>query len=479
MIWFLFSVLTVLVVAAVLGPVWRARSFETGEAHEARVYKLQLGELQRDEERGLIGKAESEGARLEIARRLLKASRQNQSPLDGAKPRTSAFALAPAALTIALGAFVLYSIVGEPSLADQPLDNRLSVPSETKTLSIEIGNLEARLHENPSDAEAWTQIASAYFKNGDFEKAAGAYRKLIEIKGQTEEALLGLSEALIFGANGDVSPAAKEALNAAVAKNPKSGRGRLWLAIATEQEGNKEEAQKAYRDMLNDDLTGPLRRMITERLANLTTSLKLTQEEAEAQAQALHGLSGEAPKAHEGNIPEMVEKLADRLKASGGTVESWAMLIRSYYVLKEEAKAQEAVAAAKRAFASDPHSLELIDSVVRQATAPKTKPEEEESTAAGAPTDDASPADGDFGPAIKGMVSRLAAKLKDGGGELEEWLQLIRSYSVLKETDKAQEAAAAARKKFASDPKALEQIEALLKEVNLAAPESKPSPSKS
>ena len=475
MIWFLFSVLTVLVVAVVLGPVWRARSFETGEAHEARVYKLQLGELQRDEERGLIGKAESEGARLEIARRLLKASRQNQSPLDGAKPRTSAFALAPAALTIALGAFVLYSIVGEPSLADQPLDNRLSVPSETKTLSIEIGNLEARLHDNPSDAEAWTQIASAYFKNGDFEKAAGAYRKLIEIKGQTEEALLGLSEALIFGANGDVSPAAKEALNAAVAKNPKSGRGRLWLAIATEQEGNKEEAQKAYRDMLNDDLTGPLRRMVTERLANLTTSLKL------AQAPALHGLSGEAPKGHEGNIPEMVERLAERLKANGGTVESWVMLIRSYYVLKEEAKAQEAVAAAKRAFASEPHSLELIDSVVRKSTSPEAKPEEEESASAeaGAATDDAAPADGDFGPAIKGMVSRLADKLKDGGGELEEWLQLIRSYSVLKETDKAQEAAAAARKKFASDPKALEQIEALLKEVNLAAPESKPSPSKS
>ncbi len=52
---------------------------------------------------------------------------------------------------------------------------------------------------------------------------------------------------------------------------------------------------------------------------------------------------------------------------------------------------------------------------------------------------------------IRGMVERLAARLKDNKSDLQGWLMLIRSYAVLKETDKAQDAAATARQQFASD----------------------------
>ncbi len=73
---------------------------------------------------------------------------------------------------------------------------------------------------------------------------------------------------------------------------------------------------------------------------------------------------------------------------------------------------------------------------------------------------------------IRSMVERLAAWLKENGADLDGWLRLIRSYAVLNEPGKAQEAVASARTKFASDPEALKKIDAMAGETGQAAPES-------
>jgi cytochrome c-type biogenesis protein CcmH len=70
---------------------------------------------------------------------------------------------------------------------------------------------------------------------------------------------------------------------------------------------------------------------------------------------------------------------------------------------------------------------------------------------------------------IHGMVERLAARLKENGGDLQGWLRLIKSYAVLRETGKAQDAAASARRQFASEPQALEEIESLTRGLGLPA----------
>ena len=72
---------------------------------------------------------------------------------------------------------------------------------------------------------------------------------------------------------------------------------------------------------------------------------------------------------------------------------------------------------------------------------------------------------------IGDMVERLAARLKQNGADLNGWLMLIRSYTVLKQPDKAQDAIALARKQFASDSQALEKIGDLLRELGAAAAE--------
>lgn len=69
--------------------------------------------------------------------------------------------------------------------------------------------------------------------------------------------------------------------------------------------------------------------------------------------------------------------------------------------------------------------------------------------------------------AIRGMIDNLAARLAANGADVEGWLRLVRAYSVMKESDKAREALASARKGLANDADALARINALARELGL------------
>jgi cytochrome c-type biogenesis protein CcmH/NrfG len=165
-------------------------------------------------------------------------------------------------------------------------------------------------------------------------------------------------------------------------------------------------------------------------------------------------------------IRGMVERLAARLKENAADLDGWLMLIRSYSVLKEPVKMEETVASARKQFASEPEALDKIASLVRQLG--QAAPAEGVAQAPGMTPQDL--------PTVESMVERLAARLKRSGGDLDSWLMLIRSYAVLKDTAKAQETAAAARKQFASEPPALDAIEALSRKLELPPEEGKGQP---
>jgi len=74
----------------------------------------------------------------------------------------------------------------------------------------------------------------------------------------------------------------------------------------------------------------------------------------------------------------------------------------------------------------------------------------------------------DRGAMIRGMVKRLADKLKQDGSDLAGWQRLLRAYVVLGEHDKAAAAAADARRALASDPDKLRQLEDAIKSLGLS-----------
>jgi cytochrome c-type biogenesis protein CcmH len=68
---------------------------------------------------------------------------------------------------------------------------------------------------------------------------------------------------------------------------------------------------------------------------------------------------------------------------------------------------------------------------------------------------------------VRGMVDRLAQRLKQDGSDVEGWLRLVRAYAVLGERDKARAAAADARRALAPTPDKLQRLDELVKGLGL------------
>jgi cytochrome c-type biogenesis protein CcmH len=73
----------------------------------------------------------------------------------------------------------------------------------------------------------------------------------------------------------------------------------------------------------------------------------------------------------------------------------------------------------------------------------------------------------DRGAMIRGMVDRLASRLKQNGDDVEGWLRLVRAYMVMGDRDKAKSALMDARQAVANDAERLRQLNEGLKDLGL------------
>jgi cytochrome c-type biogenesis protein CcmH len=75
--------------------------------------------------------------------------------------------------------------------------------------------------------------------------------------------------------------------------------------------------------------------------------------------------------------------------------------------------------------------------------------------------------EGDRSTMIRGMVERLATRLKQNGDDVEGWLRLVRAYMVMGDRDKAKSALSDARQAVANDAERLRQLNEGLKNLGL------------
>ena len=68
---------------------------------------------------------------------------------------------------------------------------------------------------------------------------------------------------------------------------------------------------------------------------------------------------------------------------------------------------------------------------------------------------------------VRGMIARLADRLRDNGTDVEGWLRLVRAYVVLGDRDKAKDAAADARRALVGRPEELKRVDELIKTLGL------------
>jgi cytochrome c-type biogenesis protein CcmH len=356
MLWFVFALMTVAAIFAVLWPLSRGnRSQDDGS--ETAVYRDQLAEVDRDLAIGLINQPEAASARVEISRRLLAAADNQLKPPAGSSTRLRRMAALVALVGLPLVALGLYFPLGSPGLADFPLAQRTRTPGGTESLDNLVAQVEQHLANNPTDGRGWSVLAPVLARLGRFDDAVRAFRNSITYNGESAERRADLGEALVAAAGGVVTAEAKAEFERAVALNTDEVKAGYYLGLAAEQDGRSSEAASIWRAMLaKAPADAPWRPLVQAALVRVGGSpAPALSEETMAAAKGM----GETDRS--AMIRSMVDRLASRLKQNGDDVEGWLRLVRAYMVMGDTDKAKGASSEARRAVASDPERLRQLN----------------------------------------------------------------------------------------------------------------------
>ena len=454
MFWFALAGMTCVAVLITVLPLVLKRPPRNFPRSDIAFYNAQLAEIDRDLERGQLPESEGKTARAETARRLLAANAAAEvaAPSDGGWTRR--FAAILTILFIPLVGLGVYLHFGNPGVPDAPLAAREEAAPEPDPVAQALAHIESEAAASPDNDKAWAALAPAYIRLGRYGDAVIANRNLLRIRGENGDVRANLGEAEVAAAGGKVTPEAHADFEKALAASPDSVMARFYLGLADEQAGNPQKALEAYEPLIELAKDHPhWVQIIQTRISALKGG-----KPAPATASAAG-----VPDSQKAMVTTMVERLAARLAQNGGGVDDWVRLVHSYAVLDEKEKAGEALALARKALSGDasaPAKLDAAEQELNQPAAPEASQNSSPEAAQKAPAE----SQGDM---VKGMVNRLATRLAKDGGGVEDWLRLVRSYSVLNENDKAREALATARKSLTADAGAEEKLDTLARELNL------------
>ena len=394
LLWTILALMTAAVAIVVLMPLLGRKPVATAASPDVAVYRQQLAEVEAERERGVLGPAEAEAARIEISRRLLAAAERAAEsdaaargllPPPAEAPPSSPAAVATGAQRIFLAAAVsmpalalgLYVVQGQPHMPGFPIAERRAPPSlEGTRLAEAIALVEARLRQHPEDGQGWDVIAPIYLKLGRYDDAVDAFMRAIRLLGETAKRLSGFAEASILASNGIVGEAARRAYEKLAKADPTAIEPRFWLAVAKEQNGELAVSAADYRKLLADaPADAPWRAMVEERLAAVAARSgdKETKPPQGSGPPPERGPSASEIEAAEKMSPEqrarliegMVAGLAERLKANGKDLAGWLRLVQAYAVLGRREDAISALASARQAFPADENALSELARLAR------------------------------------------------------------------------------------------------------------------
>lgn len=359
-LWFVFALMTVAAIFAVLLPLGRSGP-EQNQGSDVAVYKDQLAEIERDLAAGLIAAPEAEAARVEVSRRLLAAAGNEPTiaPKASLKWRRAAAVLALAGLPlVAIG---VYMPLGSPRLQDFPLAQRErgSGPGMAQSLENLVVQVQQHLEKNPTDGRGWNVIAPVLERLGRFDDAVRAYRNSLTYNGESAERRSDLGEAISAAAGGVVTAEAKTEFERAHALSADDPKANYFLGLAAEQDGRKDDAAKIWRALLaKAPADAPWRPLVQTSLARVggggATIPALSDETLAASKDMNEG-------DRNAMVRGIVERLATRLKQNGDDVEGWLRLVRAYLVMGDRDKAVGASVDARQAVANDAARLRQLD----------------------------------------------------------------------------------------------------------------------
>ncbi|HEC90675.1 MAG TPA: c-type cytochrome biogenesis protein CcmI [Alphaproteobacteria bacterium] len=379
--WVIIALMSAVTVVVVLLPlVGSGRRTVGRDAFNAQVYKDQLAEVDRDEERGTLKADQAAAARAEIGRRLIAAD--GKAEKDGAEKKdgdmSPGFVIAIAILLPA-GAVALYLVLGQPGTPGFPLAERGDLSTASRppaggdatppNIGAMIEKLQTRLAARPDDLEGWVLLARSQMSRGNYAAGADAYKKALALK--DDPALMtDYAESLVMTAD-TVTPDAMKIFTAVRARDPLNPKARFYIGMEKAAAGNVRGAVQEWVDLVVVSPPGsPWVPAVMERAAKGVRKLGLKlidirpSPEALALAKAAKAARAKAAALRlnrlgpgradveaaakmklaerDAFIRSMVKRLASRLRKNPNDPSGWEQLAQAYDVLGEPKKAAEA-----------------------------------------------------------------------------------------------------------------------------------------
>lgn len=344
--WAVAGVLSAAAAGLILQSAAKAASHAGSEDPTRDLYRRQLTEIDDLADRGLLADDERKVARTEAARRLLAADTAEVHPWTA--DLNLRRAVLGAAVIAPLAAIGLYFAVGAPGVPDQPIAARVAAWRQTDPAALAPPQLAAVLRgmiaERPNDPDGYRYLAVMEGASNNPAAAARALRRAIPLAPERADLWEMLGEALIAQADGQITPQSRQAFEEALKRDPKAVAARFHLANAQVQDGDKAAGLAAWRALAAElPATDPRK---GELQAAIDQAEGKTPAPAEGQMDAIRG---------------MVASLASRLADAPDDPEGWVRLVRSYAVLGDAARRDQALAAARARYAGDPAVMKELE----------------------------------------------------------------------------------------------------------------------
>ncbi len=451
---------------------------------DIQVYRDQLREVEKDVARGILAEADAERLRLEISRRILEADRAGDAaPTRTEMPRGARMVGLATVPVIVAGAFLIYNSVGAPGYPDMPLAQRLAdarearanrpaqevaeaeiigrsavdgtpppsmrpdIPPEDEEL---VERLRTALATRPDDLQGHRLLAVSEASLGNFEAAAAAQTRVIELMGEDagpqEAQVLRELQMLATGAEGlearrDELLAAgadraewEELVNAALALDDLRLAHRMQAGLI---EGMGDEATPDDHVFLADLMINAAGGYVSPE-AERALETALRRDPGNPLARFFTGLM-----LAQTDRPDLAFRLWQQLLEDSAPDAPWVAPIRSQI----EFVAMRAGVNYTLPPASGGSAPRLSDADIEAA---REMPPEARAEM------------------IEGMVAGLSQRLAQQGGSAQDWARLIAAHGVLGNLDQASGIWTEAQAVFGARPEQLEIIRQAAEQAGVA-----------
>lgn len=142
--------------------------------------------------------------------------------------------------------------------------------AEAAEQSAMVGRLARRLEKNPDDVEGWMILGRSQLAIGQYPLAQRAFRRADRLEeGRNPEALLGMAEAMVLQADGEVDERSGRLFEMALVLAPQSEKALFFAAVAAQKRGEMALAIERFETMLAMSPPPEVRSILEQQVASL------------------------------------------------------------------------------------------------------------------------------------------------------------------------------------------------------------------